>query len=142
MFVACLWLLFFAAGLVFGASPNAGLLERGSPVNLNRKSPTPVKRNGSDSSNFVTSQGGKFFVNGKYGTIYFSPNFSIAEIRRNRSFRFLGTNAYWLSTLHTDDDIDRTLGSMASAGIKVVRVWAFNGTSSPMRWTVPLIPSI
>jgi mannan endo-1,4-beta-mannosidase len=53
-----------------------------------------------------------------------------------RPLRFVGTNAYWLSTLNTDVDIDNTLGNMASAGIKVVRVWAFNGTSCWMRSNV------
>lgn len=58
-----------------------------------------------------------------------------------RPLRFVGTNAYWLPTLNTDDDIDYTLGNISSAGIKVVRVWAFNGASSSPRSTIPLIYS-
>jgi len=54
-----------------------------------------------------------------------------------RPFRFVGTNAYWLPTLHTDCDIDYTLGNMSSAGVKVVRVWAFNGRP---RWAHSSIP--
>jgi mannan endo-1,4-beta-mannosidase len=58
-------------------------------------------------SNFVTTQNGKFMVNGK-------------------PIRFVGTNAYWLPSLFTDADIDSTLGNMSTAGIKVVRLWGFN----------------
>jgi mannan endo-1,4-beta-mannosidase len=69
-------------------------------------SPTIVKRD-SNSSPFVTSADGQFQANG-------------SEIK------FVGTNAYWLSTLNTDADIDNTLASIAAIGIKVVRLWAFN----------------
>ncbi|KZP23080.1 glycoside hydrolase family 5 protein [Athelia psychrophila] len=56
---------------------------------------------------FVTTQGGDFYVNGSV-------------------FDFIGTNAYWLPTLTEDKDIENTFSSMAAAGIKVVRTWAFN----------------
>ncbi|KZP23067.1 glycoside hydrolase family 5 protein [Athelia psychrophila] len=56
---------------------------------------------------FVTTQGGDFYVNGSV-------------------FNFIGTNAYWLPTLTEDKDIENTFSSMAAAGIKVVRTWAFN----------------
>ncbi|KAF5330740.1 hypothetical protein D9619_005756 [Psilocybe cf. subviscida] len=42
------------------------------------------------------------------------------------SLDFVGTNAYWLPTLNSDQDIDSTLGNMSALGIKVVRTWAFN----------------
>jgi len=45
---------------------------------------------------------------------------------------FVGTNAYWLSALNSEDDVDFTLGNMTNAGITVVRTWAFND--------VPTIP--
>jgi len=56
---------------------------------------------------FVTADGGNFQLSG-------SP------------FKFIGTNAYWLHTLNTDQDITDTLSSIKAAGINVVRVWAFN----------------
>lgn len=49
------------------------------------------------------------------------------------AFKFVGTNAYWLPALNTDQDISDTLGNMSAAGIKVVRTWAFND--------VPTIPT-
>jgi mannan endo-1,4-beta-mannosidase len=42
-------------------------------------------------------------------------------------FTFIGTNAYWLHTLNTDEDIDKTLADISATGVKVVRTWAFNG---------------
>ncbi|KZP23068.1 glycoside hydrolase family 5 protein [Athelia psychrophila] len=56
---------------------------------------------------FVTIHGEDFRVNGSV-------------------FKFIGTNAYWLPTLTEDKDIENTFTSMAAAGIKVVRTWAFN----------------
>ncbi|KAF8798017.1 glycoside hydrolase family 5 protein [Phlegmacium glaucopus] len=58
-------------------------------------------------SQFVTTQNGQFFFNG-------TP------------IAFVGTNAYWLPILNSDQDIDFTLGNMSKAGITVVRTWAFN----------------
>lgn len=46
----------------------------------------------------------------------------------SRFFSFYGTNAYWVH-MATDDDIDLTFRSIASAGFKVVRTWAFNDVS-------------
>ncbi|TFK54791.1 glycoside hydrolase [Heliocybe sulcata] len=48
-----------------------------------------------------------------------------------RPFRFVGTNAYWLPVLNSDEDIANTLANMSAKGIKVVRVWAFNDVESP-----------
>ncbi|KAF8201842.1 glycoside hydrolase family 5 protein [Pholiota molesta] len=64
-------------------------------------SPTQTvnKRQNAPSSQFVTTDGGTFVVNGS-------------------TLNFVGTNA--------DEDIDFTLGNMSAAGIKVVRTWAFN----------------
>ena len=45
------------------------------------------------------------------------------------SLAFVGTNAYWLPVLNTEEDINFTLGNMTKAGITVVRTWAFNGQS-------------
>jgi mannan endo-1,4-beta-mannosidase len=59
------------------------------------------------SSQFVTTNNGKFFFNG-------SP------------LAFVGTNAYWLSVLNSDEDVDSILGNFTQAGISVVRTWAFN----------------
>lgn len=42
-------------------------------------------------------------------------------------FRYIGTNAYWLPALNTNEDIWYTLGNISALGIKVVRLWAFNG---------------
>ncbi|OAX44646.1 glycoside hydrolase family 5 protein, partial [Rhizopogon vinicolor AM-OR11-026] len=42
------------------------------------------------------------------------------------TFKYIGTNAYWLPTLNTNDDIWNTLANISSLGIKVVRLWAFN----------------
>ncbi|KAG6866910.1 hypothetical protein C0991_003825 [Blastosporella zonata] len=58
-------------------------------------------------SPFVTTQDGQFFVNGSV-------------------FKFVGTNAYWLSALNTDQDIDDTLASIRASNFTVVRTWAFN----------------
>ncbi|KIM65251.1 glycoside hydrolase family 5 protein [Scleroderma citrinum Foug A] len=65
---------------------------------------TKAKRN---SSPFVQTDGTSFIVNGS-------------------KFRFVGTNAYWLPALNTDDDVWNTLGNISATGAKVVRVWAFN----------------
>ncbi|KAF5373898.1 hypothetical protein D9758_000572 [Tetrapyrgos nigripes] len=64
---------------------------------------TPSATQGS----FVTAQGNQFHVNGS-------------------EFRWIGTNAYWLPTLNTEQDIIDTLSNMSAAGITVVRTWAFN----------------
>ncbi|KII88513.1 glycoside hydrolase family 5 protein [Plicaturopsis crispa FD-325 SS-3] len=58
-------------------------------------------------SNFVSSSGGSFQVNGS-------------------NFKYVGTNAYWLSSLNSAQDIENTLSNISAAGIKVVRTWAFN----------------
>ena len=47
-----------------------------------------------------------------------------------RDFKFIGTNAYWLPYLNSDDDIRHTLANMSKSGIKVVRTWAFNGANN------------
>ncbi|KAL0581750.1 hypothetical protein V5O48_000332 [Marasmius crinis-equi] len=62
---------------------------------------------GGSKSQFVQAQGGKFHVNGS-------------------ELKFIGTTAYWLPSLNTEQDIVNTLTNMSHAGIKVVRTWAFN----------------
>ncbi|KAH9484283.1 Mannan endo-1,4-beta-mannosidase A [Psilocybe cubensis] len=68
---------------------------------------TLSKRQDSDLPQFVTTQNGNFMFKGK-------------------KLDFVGTNAYWLAALNSDDDIDFTLGNMSAAGVKIVRTWAFN----------------
>ncbi len=41
----------------------------------------------------------------------------------------MGTNAYWLPYLDSDDDIRNTLANMSKSGISVLRTWAFNGAN-------------
>ncbi|KAF8844970.1 glycoside hydrolase [Paxillus ammoniavirescens] len=65
---------------------------------------TTVKRN---SNPFVSTDGSSFSVNGS-------------------DFKFIGTNAYWLPALNSNEDIWYTLGNISALGIKVVRLWAFN----------------
>ncbi|KAG6876831.1 hypothetical protein C0993_012700 [Termitomyces sp. T159_Od127] len=57
---------------------------------------------------FITIEDGQFFVNGSV-------------------FNAIGTNAYWLSALNSEQDIDNTLASIRAANFTVVRTWAFNG---------------
>ncbi|KAJ8589720.1 glycoside hydrolase [Rhizopogon salebrosus TDB-379] len=59
------------------------------------------------SSSFVSTNGPEFTVNGS-------------------AFKYIGTNAYWLPTLNTNEDIWNTLANISALGIKVVRLWAFN----------------
>ena len=51
----------------------------------------------------------------------------IDAIPVTRNFTFVGTNAYWLPYLNSDDDVRNTLANMSANGISVVRTWAFNG---------------
>jgi mannan endo-1,4-beta-mannosidase len=55
----------------------------------------------------VSTNNGRFQVNGS-------------------DFKFIGTTAYWLPSLNTEQDIIDTLSNISAAGIKVVRTWAFN----------------
>ncbi|KAF9246526.1 glycoside hydrolase family 5 protein [Melanogaster broomeanus] len=48
-------------------------------------------------------------------------------------FKYIGTNAYWLPSLNTNEDIWYSLGNISALGIKVVRLWAFNDVD-----TVPI----
>ncbi|KAG2132512.1 glycoside hydrolase family 5 protein [Suillus bovinus] len=59
------------------------------------------------SSPYVSTNGPDFVVNGS-------------------SLKYIGTNAYWLPTLNTNEDIWNTLANISALGIKVVRLWAFN----------------
>ena len=43
------------------------------------------------------------------------------------NFRYIGTDAYWLPALNTNEDIWYTLSNISALGVKVVRLWAFNG---------------
>ncbi|KAG7090317.1 hypothetical protein E1B28_011914 [Marasmius oreades] len=68
---------------------------------------TGANNTGGSKSQFVTTQDGRFHVNGS-------------------EFKWIGTTAYWLPSLNTEQDINDTLTNIAAAGIKVVRTWAFN----------------
>ncbi|EAU88551.2 beta-mannase [Coprinopsis cinerea okayama7 len=70
-----------------------------------------AKRQAPSDIRFVTTDNGRFVVNG-------AP------------INFVGTNAYWLHTLNSEQDIDYTLGNISAAGIKIVRTWAFNEVTS------------
>ncbi|KAJ7685166.1 glycoside hydrolase family 5 protein [Mycena polygramma] len=63
-----------------------------------------------DKSSFVSTSGSNFQVN-------------------NSNFKFIGTNAYWLAALNSDEDIDSVLGNISHSNITVVRTWAFNDVS-------------
>ncbi|KAH9048105.1 glycoside hydrolase [Lactarius hengduanensis] len=71
-----------------------------SPTRTLPRTPPPT-------SPFATASGGGLVINGS-------------------KFSFIGTNAYWLPYLNSDDDISKTLADMSASGITVVRTWAFN----------------
>jgi hypothetical protein len=53
---------------------------------------------------FVSTEGGQFVVNGRCANLkIFLLNRS--QTPGNSEFRFLGTTAYWLSALNSDEDI-------------------------------------
>ncbi|KAJ7452419.1 glycoside hydrolase family 5 protein [Mycena galericulata] len=64
-----------------------------------------------DKSQFVSTSGVNFQVN-------------------NSQFKFVGTNAYWLAALNTDQDIDSVLSNISHSNITVVRTWGFNDVST------------
>jgi len=64
------------------------------------------------------------------------------HLAKIRTLDFVGTNAYWLPALNSDEDIDFTLGNMSAAGVKVVRTWAFNGVFSALLSTLVFVPSL
>jgi mannan endo-1,4-beta-mannosidase len=70
---------------------------------------TQVNRRSNNSASFVSVANGKFNING-------GP------------FNFYGTNAYWVQ-MTTDEDMETTFHDIATAGMQVVRVWAFNDVS-------------
>ncbi|KAF7352172.1 Glycoside hydrolase family 5 protein [Mycena venus] len=101
MFPSVVWLAVLGVVRV-SATSSLGL----RPNNLNprwKTESTPTV----DKSHFVSTQGTSFRV-------------------KNSDFRFIGTNAYWLSALNSDEDIDSVLGNISLANITVVRTWAFN----------------
>ena len=57
------------------------------------------------------------------------PRFPRSSHVLSSKFPLVGTTAYWLPALNTDDDIDFALGNISKAGFNVVRTWAFNGAS-------------
>ena len=73
-------------------------------------------------------------------SIYLSPPSSPHYFAKTSPLDFVGTNAYWLPVLNSDQDIDFTLGNISAAGIKVVRTWAFNGVFSVLVFTLASVP--
>ena len=65
--------------------------------------PTITTRNNGPSS-FVAADGNQFLVDGK-------------------PFNFAGTDAYWLPTLNSTDDVEQTLKAINATGLNVVRLW-------------------
>ncbi|KAF8902147.1 glycoside hydrolase superfamily [Gymnopilus junonius] len=90
--------------LIWQAVCGALLVSAASPTRTQAKRSAPP-------SKFVTTQGPHFMVNGS-------------------KFDFVGTNAYWLAALNSEEDIDHTLGNISAKGIKVVRTWAFNDVTT------------
>lgn len=43
---------------------------------------------------------------------------------------YAGTNCYWCGFLTNDNDIDTVFSHMATAGLKIIRVWGFNDVNS------------
>ncbi|KAH0830561.1 glycoside hydrolase family 5 protein [Lanmaoa asiatica] len=77
---------------------------------------TTVRRNNSP---FMSTNGMSFMINGS-------------------DFKYIGTNGYWLPALNTNEDIWYTLGNISALGVKVVRLWAFNGEFFIYVDTVPI----
>lgn len=38
---------------------------------------------------------------------------------------YVGTNAWWLSHITSDSDVEAVMNEMSTAGLKVIRVWGF-----------------
>ncbi|KAG6890700.1 hypothetical protein C0995_005073 [Termitomyces sp. Mi166 len=119
MFCA-LWLLVLAVIAVSATSPTQ-TIQRAKRWNTVPDTP------------FVSVQDGQFFVNGRY--FYSRGYLALTELtwpfmRSLSVFKFVGTNAYWLSALNTEQDIDNTLASIRAANFTVVRTWAFNDVST------------
>ena len=77
-------------------------------------------------SPFVATDGTSFKLNGRL--VHGQRLLTVSVYLKTCSdFRYIGTNAYWLPTLNTNQDIWYTLGNISATGIKVVRLWAFNG---------------
>jgi mannan endo-1,4-beta-mannosidase len=91
-------LLFFAqSGYLTDSNPFTASLPE--PIHFQEKTPKP---------NFVTVKNGHFVLKGK-------------------TFRFAGTNAYYLPVYEKINPhfVDKTLAAFEKAGIKVVRMWGF-----------------
>jgi mannan endo-1,4-beta-mannosidase len=71
----------------------------------------PTKTVKRSNPQFVSTQGTKFMVNGS-------------------EFAWIGTDAYWLQTLNTEQDIINTLSNISALGINVVRTWGFNDVTA------------
>lgn len=104
-----LWLIVTSGLLVFGAN-----------------SIQVAKNDIKPRSSFVTIKDNNFVFNNKYVPALISVQ-RLFKFIIQRILDFVGTNAYWLPTLNSVQDINNTLASISAAGIKIVRTWAFNG---------------
>ncbi|KAJ7774617.1 glycoside hydrolase family 5 protein [Mycena maculata] len=109
MFLSVVWLGVLGA---VGVSATSSLDPRWNHRPRSNADPTPTTP-AINKTQFVSTDGVNFKVN-------------------NSQFKFVGTNAYWLAALNTDQDIDSVLGNISQSNITVVRTWGFND--------VPTIP--
>ncbi|KAI1331345.1 glycoside hydrolase superfamily [Xylariaceae sp. FL0255] len=65
----------------------------------------------SSSTGFPSTSGTKFNIDGKVQY-------------------YAGTNAYWMSFLTSDSDVDTAMSTLAADGLKILRVWGFNDVTS------------
>ncbi|KAJ7155973.1 glycoside hydrolase family 5 protein, partial [Mycena crocata] len=107
MFLSIVWLGVLGAVRV---SATSILDPRWKLDSRSKTDPTPTTDSTPtvDKSQFVSTNGADFKVN-------------------NSDFKFIGTNAYWLSALNSDEDINAVLSNISASNITVVRTWAFNG---------------
>ncbi|KAJ3563399.1 hypothetical protein NP233_g8962 [Leucocoprinus birnbaumii] len=83
----------------------------GFAKSVTKTTTAPKRQTDVAKNNFVRQEGSQLMVNGS-------------------EFRYIGTTAYWLSSLNSEADIDATLKNIAQAGFNVVRTWAFNDVDS------------
>jgi len=122
MLLCFLWQIAATALFVSAATPTESVRKRSSHIDNSR-------------SRFVFTKDGRFFFNGRC----VQNNISYSSILADKSdsvLNFVGTNAYWLAALNTEEDIDFTLGNMSAKGIKVV-----SSQDMGVQWSeIPTVP--